>query len=179
MKSSLAALAVVFLLTGSALAAGPDGNQCDANKVAGTYLRNRPAAFSGSGFGVLDQLVLTSDGTAYWYQTTSFDLLITGGTFIPEVGSWQCLDKSTIAVTTIGANYFPNGAGDIVKANYDKFSQKLTIQDDNTLQVVLRISRTYALTDDPLTGTPLTKNVSTNTTSPYRRVTATADDVTP
>ena len=150
LKSALAALATLLMFMGATAFAGGSGTECDPEKVAGSYIALRPALFSGSGLGVLDQLKLGSDGTAYWYQSTAFDLLVSQGSFIPEIGSWKCQRDGTLVVTTIGVNYHTVAAQDIAKDSNHRFTQKLSIVDSNTLQNILRVSRAFLLTDDPL-----------------------------
>jgi len=149
-KSALAALFTLLMFMGATAFAGGSGTECDPEKVAGSYIALRPTTFSGSGLGVLDQLKLGSDGTAYWYQSTAFDLLVSQGSFIPEIGSWKCLRDGTLVVTTIGVNYHTVGGQDIAKDSNHRFTQKLSVVDSNTLQTISRVARNFALTDDPL-----------------------------
>ena len=154
-KSTLAALATLLMFMGSTAFAGGGGkeNKCDPQKVPGSYIALRPDVFSGSGFAVLDQLKLGSDGTAYWYQSTAFDLLVSQGSFIPEIGSWKCLKDGTLVVTTIGVNYHTVGGQDIAKDSNSRFTQKLSVVDSDTLQNIQSVFRFFALTDDPLNPT--------------------------
>jgi hypothetical protein len=178
-KSTLAALATLLMFMGSTAFAGGGGgkgNECDPQKVAGSYIALRPALFSGSGFAVLDQLKLGSDGTAYWYQSTAFDLLVSQGSFIPEIGSWKCLRNGTLVVTTIGVNYHTVAAQDIAKDSNHRFTQKLSIVDSNTLQNILRVSRFFLLTDDPL-GSNFIGSGSSADPFQYKRVKPITSDV--
>lgn len=152
-KSTLAALATLLMFMGSTAFAGGvgKGNECDPQKVAGSYIAFRPLLdYQGSsGPGVLDQLKLGSDGTAYWYENIAFDQPIHTGSFIPEIGSWKCQKDGTLVVTTIGAQYNGTGA-DLVKFSNHRFTQKLSVVDSNTLQNISRVARDFALTDNPL-----------------------------
>jgi hypothetical protein len=119
--------------------------------------------------------MLTSEGTAYWYQSTAFDLFVTTGSFIPQIGSWKCIDDKTLVVTTVGVTYVSTG-NDIQKFQNERFTQKLSVIDDKTLQTVARVQRHFNLTDDPLgpnavTITPLIGQFQ------YKRVKAFRADV--
>lgn len=174
-KSTLAALATLLMFMGATAFAGGSGTGCDPERVAGSYIALRPTIFSGSGLGVLDQLKLGSDGTAYWYQSTAFDLMISTGSFIPEIGSWKCQRDGTLVVTTIGVNYHSLGT-DIAKDSNTRFTQKLSVVDSNTLQNISRVQRIFALTDDPLgpLGIPGPPNTSV---FQYKRVKPLPSDI--
>ena len=148
-KSTLAALATLLMFMGSTAFAGGGGKgkECDPQKVAGSYIGQRIISLD---FGILDQLRLNSDGTAYWYQSNAFQQLITGGTFIPEIGSWKCFENGTLVVTTIGVTYAPVAGPDIVIDKYKRFTQKLSVLNSSTLETIRRVDRAFALTDDPL-----------------------------
>ena len=124
----------------------------------------------------MDQLKLSSDGTAYWYQSTAFDLMLTAGTYIPEIGSWKCLNDGSVLVTTVGTNYDSTG-GDIHISQNTRFTQKLTVVNNDTLQPTDRITTDTALSDDPLgpgvvQPFPSSCTASVNSCDPssYRRV---------
>jgi hypothetical protein len=152
-KTALAGLFTLLMLIGSTAFADDhdkDKDKCNPKKVTGSYVALRPNTFSGSGLGILDQLKLNSDGTAYWYQSTSFDLFISAGTVIPEIGSWECREDGTLVVTTVGVTYQPTGAGDTRKDTNTRFTQKLAVIDGDTLQTIRRVFRSFPLTSDPL-----------------------------
>ena len=77
-------------------------------------------------------------------------------------------------VTTIGTNYRALG-GDIVKDSYDRFTQQLSVVDDDTLQTLARVSTNILLTDDPLSATG-TASVST-VEVPYKRIKPVVSDL--
>lgn len=90
-KSTLAALVALLMLSSTALAAP----KCTPFTVAGSYVRQISP--------YIDQLTLGLDGTAYWFASSSFDLILQGA-FTPEVGSWTCLEDGTVLVTTLGSS---------------------------------------------------------------------------
>jgi hypothetical protein len=79
---------------------------CNPLRVPGSYIRQDATV------EFIDQLELHIDGTAAWYQSTAFDLLVTGGTFIRQVGSWKCVSATRLVVTTIGMEYLPTQVPD-------------------------------------------------------------------
>jgi len=144
-KTAFATLFTLLFFMGSTATA----DECIVKKVTGAYVALRPNTVSGSGPSILDQLKLSSDGTAYWYQSTSFDLLVTAGSFIPQIGSWKCQEDGTLLVTTIGVTYRSTGT-DEVKDSNERFTQKLSVVDDDTLQVITRVFKDFPLSTDPL-----------------------------
>lgn len=174
-KTTLAAVFTLLIFMGSTAFA--DGT-CDKDKVAGAYLRQLHGVTPAPpGPDVFDQLLLTSDGTAYWYQSTAFDFLVTGGSFIPGVGSWKCIDDYTLVVTVISVNYHSLG-GDIEKDTTFRFTQKISVVDSNTLKPLNRVTKVFALTVDPLSATavPLSTGQNTNQTL-YKRIKPFRSDV--
>jgi hypothetical protein len=139
-KSTLAALVTLLIMSSTAFA--DRRPRCNPEKVPGSYVRYR------TDNPYIDQLKLGSDGTAYWYQSTSFDLLFTTGTFIPEIGSWKCLEDGSVLVTTIGTNYEVSG-GDMHILENQRTTQKLSVVDNDTLQPTHRIFTNTLLSADP------------------------------
>ncbi len=178
-RSTLAALLALLILSSTALAA----TKCSPFTVAGAYVRQT--------IPYIDQLTLGLDGTAYWFSSSSFDQILLG-TFTPQVGSWTCLPDGSVLVTTIGSNYSQNSPyGDVPQldqpldinlANNVRFTQKLTIVDLDTLQLIDQIRTRTALSDDPLgpgvvgasscfpSGTPCDP-------APYRRIRPQVSDI--
>ena len=143
LKNVLAAMVTLSVLVGStAFATDDSSGVCKGKKVVGSYVRQRP------NFEIIDQLTLNSDGTAYWYQSTAFDFLVTGGSFIPQTGSWTCTDDGSVVVTTIGTAYRSTGA-DLVKDTNGRLTERLSVIDNDTLLPTHRQFRDFALTDDP------------------------------
>lgn len=138
-----AALVILSVSMAPVLADNNNSGVCSGKKVVGSFIRVNP------GNKYMDQLILTGDGIAYWYQSTAFDFLVTGGTYIPEIGSWACQTDGTVLVTTISTQYQPQ-SGDEVKDKNTRFTQKLIVVDEDTLAVSARFTREFALTDDPL-----------------------------
>ena len=173
-KSTLAALVALLILSSTALAAP----KCSL-LVTGSYVRQNLTT------QYIDQLTLGIDGTAYWYQSSSFDLLLTAGTYIPEVGSWKCLADGSVLVTTIGTSYFSTIGVDIYKDQNTRFTQKLSVVGIDTLQPTHRIITYIPLANDPL-GPGVVDLTSTCTPSVnpcpaflYKRVKPLTTDITP
>ena len=85
---------------------------------SGSYVRQ--SAATGSSTLYIDQLRLGIDGTAYWFNSDSFDYFLLA-TYIPTIGSWSCLADGTVLVTTIGSQYFNSVStvnGDIATAGW-------------------------------------------------------------
>ena len=161
LKQIPTALIAMSVLTASSAFATE--NFCTPGKVAGSYIRER--LDTGDGFSFIDQVTLGIDGTAYFYQSTGFDHLVTstgptGGSSIPKVGTWKCLDAYNVAMTVVSVNYstvdveYPASSGkfvpDTTPVSFDRLSVKWKIVDRNTLQRNLVAERLFALTDDPL-----------------------------
>ena len=175
LKYTSVTVLALFILSSTALAI------CNPFAVSGTYVRQVSP--------YLDQLILSLDGRASWFNTGSFDQFFLGG-FSPEVGSWTCLADGSVLVTTVGAEYSQNSPfGDVPQPGqpldiniFDnlRFTQKLSIIDRDTLQQTHRTSTRTDLSADPLgpgavracspTGTPCNP-------APYRRVKPTASDI--
>ncbi len=171
-KTAFAALFILLLFMSSTAIA-----DCSVKKQAGSYVALRPTTISGSGASILDQLRLNSDGTAYWYQSTAFDLLVTTGSFIPQIGSWKCLDDGNLLVTTIGVTYHSVGT-DIVKDSNERFTQKLSPTNDDTLTVIIRVFKDFPLTTDPLDPTAVPSSTRTGTTAfEFKRVKPVPSDI--
>ena len=168
-RSTLGAVITLLIIMGTTAFA--DGN-CERTKVAGAYLRHLQ-----NGDDIYDQLVLTSDGVAYWYQSTAFDFFLTTGSHIPAIGSWKCIDDKTLVVTTIAVEYGPV-PGDLAKQNSARLTQKISVVDSNTLKPLVRVFKRFALSDDPLNpnSVPLSSTTTTFAT-PYKRIKPLKSDV--
>jgi len=139
-RNTFSVLIAFSILTSTALA----GTKCNVNSVTGSYIRQHVATP-----GYMDQLRLSVDGGAYYYSSAAFDLLITGGTLIPSVGSWTCQADGSVLVTTIGSQYGPNGSGDITITVNERRTFKLLVVNGNTLQPANIVVTTTDLTGDP------------------------------
>lgn len=188
-KQMTTALIAMSVFTAStAMAKGPP--PCERGKTAGSYIRlrdDRTPTF-------IDQLVLHSDGTAYWHQSTALESPLTGvngGTSIPEIGTWNCVDEDTLVVTVIGENYHSeqspdpddgtNILRDFVPDARDRLTLRLDVQDRDTLVRNYFIERQFALTVNPLdpASVPLEPpNIGTNTPV-YKRVPVLTSDILP
>jgi len=173
-------LLLTLILSSTALAAPT----CNPFTVVGSYVRQ---VYPVNPY--IDQLTLGIDGTAYWFQSSSFDFFLTGA-FIAEVGSWTCLVDGSVLVTTVGSNYQgiggdianPGAQLDITIFENSRFTQKLSVVDRNTLQPTHRITTQIPLSNDPLgSGTaggcsPLGTPCSP---SPYKRIRPLLTDLIP
>ncbi len=145
-KSTLAALVASLILSSVALAA-----RCNPVTVTGSYIRQTSP--------YIEQLTLSIDGTAYWFSSSAFDLILLG-TFNPETGSWTCLADGSVLVTTIGSEYLqfsptgdvpqPGQSLDINISTNIRITQKLSVLDLDTLRTTHRITTRVALSDDPM-----------------------------
>ena len=167
-RHQLAALIVLLILASTAMAL-----PCNPFTVPGSYYRQGAA-------GYMDQLTLSIDGTAYWYQSSAFDFFVTAGSFIPQVGSWTCLLDGSVLVTTVGSDFLPNGGGDLRIANNNRFTQKLTVVNSDTLLPTHRTSTITPLANDPLgpgTSTSCRPTATPCGPSVYKRIKPVAADI--
>jgi len=151
LKSISTALVGILAFTASTAFAV---NPCNPLTVPGAYIRWIPAA------EVIDQLELHIDGTAAWYQSTAFDFLVPGGTFIREVGSWKCVSATRLVVTTIGMGYQPTQTPDAFPPNnlvtdeakfaYLRHTHQFDVVSINTLNRTRRVFMEIKLSDNPL-----------------------------
>jgi len=179
LKSTLVALVALLIFSSTALAAP----KCNPITVTGSYVRQTSP--------YIDQLKLDIDGTAYWFNSSAFDLILFG-TYNPEIGSWTCLNDGTVLVTTVGSEYLQNSStGDIpqpgqpldinISSNI-RITQKLSVVDLDTLQTTARVVTRIPLSNDPLgpgtigggackpSGTPCNP-------APYKRIRAQLTDI--
>jgi len=170
-RNTLAVLIAFSILTSTALAS----TKCSVNTVTGTYIRQHVST------PYLDQLRLSVDGGAYYYNSSSFDFLLTGGTFIPMIGSWTCQADGSVLVTTIGSTYGPNGSGDITLNTNYRNTQKLLVVNGTTLAPLNLVVTTTALTNDPFGPGIITACGGSSGTpcdaSNYKRVVPQASDL--
>src|SRR5262249_44179699 len=151
-------LSLLLILSSTAFAAPT----CNPFTVAGSYVRQNVGALPGNGVArspYIDQLTLSIDGTAHWFNSASFDIILQGA-FIPEVGSWTCLADGTVLVTTIGTLYLQNSpSGDVPQTGQPldinifvnhRLTQKLTVVDRDTLQPTAQTGSRIALSDAQL-----------------------------
>lgn len=172
MKKLLFALVASFALLSSSVQA------FDKEDAVGSYIAIRP-----NDIGIMDQLQLHSDGTAYWWQSNALRDPITGATFSPRIGTWK-KDGDFVIVTTIGtgaAAQGPVGADsccDIDIVEWTRFTQKLRIINKCTLQTVHRVAQSFLL---PTSESPLCGNGTISLDSiavfQYKKVPVVASDV--
>ena len=178
-KSTLAALVALLILSSTA----PAAPRCTPFTVAGSYVRQIVP--------YIDQLTLSIDGRAYLFNSAAFDLILLG-TGTPGIGSWTCLEDGTVLVTTISSVYFQNSPfGDIPQpgqpldiyiANNNRFTQKLSVVDRDTLRQTHGIPTNIPLSDDPLGPGVVGRRACTPTgnpcnPAPYRRIKPLLSDI--
>jgi hypothetical protein len=168
MKNRLAVLVALLIMSSTGFAV----QKCSL-LVSGSYVHQLSA-----GPHYMDELTLAVDGTAYFYQSSSFDFALTQGVYIPAIGSWTCLSDGSVLVTTIASNYAPNGS-DLNLLNNLRQTIKLSVIDSNTLQQTARSLREIPLADDPLgnTGTVASSCSGNCGSSPFKRVRPIASDL--
>jgi hypothetical protein len=93
---------VIILSIGSIglYAAGNGNNSCNANDVAGTYLRLLTDPTSESNGISQDEITLHADGTV-WANQAGVIVAIQTGTFVPSIGSWTCGPNKTVLATYV------------------------------------------------------------------------------
>jgi hypothetical protein len=70
-----------------------------------------------------------------------------------------------------------SAGGDIVKDSNDRFTQKLFVADDKTLNVLRRVDKNIPLSDDPLDPNAGTVNFDSVGGPDYRRVAVFTSDL--
>jgi len=194
LKSVLVALVAlsVFMVT-PAFPQGIAG--CKTGKFIGSYttLVTFPDVW-GDGTLVLNQtirqLTLHSDGTANQEDTAAPDIMLSGGTFSSQIGSWTCRSDGQLVVTLIWANYNPTNDAvnhavvtpipppvDILLSGHTRATYLFSVTDANTLTRIQARNRNYDQTQDPTDPTggvlgPLTANVRV-----YKRLVASDADL--
>ena len=155
-KHTSIALVSSLVFTVSTALATDTSALCTRAKVAGSYIRlvDVPDA------EFIDQVVLHTDGTAYFHQSTALDHIVTGGPSIPMIGTWKCIDANTLVMTTIGQDYHSEGVpdpfhiGELVPDTVPDSRARLTLRFDvlnkNTLERNYFVSLNFDLTADPL-----------------------------
>ena len=140
---------------------------CKSGKFIGSY--TTLITFSdvwGDGTNVLNQtirqLTLHSDGTASQEDTAAPDLMLSGGTFSLEIGSWKCRSDGMLVVTLIWANYGPTTDAinhpssvpnpppvDLFLFQHTRVTYLFSVTDVNTLTRVQSRNRRYTAAEDP------------------------------
>jgi hypothetical protein len=148
----------------------------------------------GDGTFVLNQtirqLTLHSDGTANQEDTAAPDIMLSGGTFSSQIGSWTCRSDGKLVVTLIWANYNPTNDAvnhpvvtpipppvDILLSGHTRATYLFSVTDANTLTRTQARNRQYDATQDPTDPTggvlgPLATNVRV-----YKRLVASDADL--
>jgi len=180
MFKSIFAVSVTLLILSSTVLAS---TRCNPFTVTGSYVRQSTDGY-GTGTLYIDQLRLDVDGGAYWFSSASFDYFLQGP-FIPTIGSWTCLADGTVLVTAIGSQYASN-AGDINVSSNFRSTLKLSVVDNNTLELTYSIITTIPLSNNPLgsgTAAGCTPSggtgafVSPCAPGPYKRILPQVNDI--
>jgi hypothetical protein len=166
LKSVLVAVVVlsVFMVT-PAFPQGIAG--CRSGMFIGSY--TTLITFSdlwGDGTNVLNQtirqLTLHSDGTASQEDTAAPDIMLSGGTFSSQIGTWTCRSDGKLVVTLMWGNFTPTndihlGATvtpipppvDIILFGHTRATYLFSVTDANTLTRIQARNRNYDPTQDP------------------------------
>ncbi len=190
------ALVVLSLLTIVAVSANAQGNAgCKNGKFVGSYTSS--SSFPdiwGDGTNVahtfLLQLNLHSDGTATQDFSGFPDLMLSGGTGTPFVGSWTCRRDGKLVVTMITTNYgtttdainHPASVPDPPPVDLFlvlnlRVTYLFTVTDDNTLTRIQARTRRYLAAEDPSDPTGGTLRPLNTTEVVYRRLIASDADL--
>ena len=160
-------VAFLALWVFTVLPAFPQGNAgCKNGKFIGSYthLDTFPDIW-GDGSNVehqtIRQLTLHSDGTVTEESTAAPDIMLSGGTTSPRVGSWTCRKDGQLVVTLIFATYLPTADAlnhpsidptppvDILLLQHNRTTYLFSVTDANTLTRTQARTRRYAVTEDP------------------------------
>jgi hypothetical protein len=189
-------VAVVALSLFMTTPAFPQGNAgCKTGKFIGSYttLITFPDIW-GDGSNLLNQTIfqldLHSDGTATQEFSGAPDIMLSGGTETPRVGSWTCRSDGKLVVTLIWATYFPTNDAvnhpvvtpipppvDLLLSGHFRATYLFSVTDTNTMTRIQARNRAYDATQDPTDPTggvlgPLLTNVRV-----YKRVVASDADL--
>jgi hypothetical protein len=193
-KSLMVALAALSVLAAVPAFAQGNGNAgCKNGKFVGSYTSAQTLLdLWGDGSNVdhtvIYQLNLHSDGTADQYWTGFPDLLLSGGTGSPFVGSWTCRKDGTLVVTFLTASYVPTpDAGshgiiptppvDLLLVVHDRFTYLFSVTDGDTLTRIQLRRRQYSVTDDPSDPTGGTLFPLNTAVLEYKRLVASDADL--
>ena len=162
------AMVALSLLTFIAVAANAEGHAgCKNGKFVGSYTTS--SSFPdiwGDGTNIAHsyvyQLNLHSDGTATQDFSGFPDIMLSGGTGTPFVGSWTCRKDGKLVVTMITTAYgtttdavnhpasVPDApAIDLFLVLNLRNTYLFTVTDDNTLTRIQARTRRYFAADDP------------------------------
>ena len=188
-------LALLLLIVISASANAQANAGCKTGKFVGSYTST--AAFPdvwGDGSNVphtfVSQLNLHSDGTVTQEFTGFPDIMLSGGTGTPYVGSWTCRKDGKLVVTVITTFYgtttdavnHPASVPDpppvdlFLAANW-RFTYLFAVTDDNTLTRIASRRRAYPASADPSDPTGGTLSPLNVTTVVYNRLVASDADL--
>ena len=179
-STALIAMSVIMVSTAFA-----DDKPCSKARTAGSYIRLRDDPTPT----FIEQVVLHSDGTAYFYQSTSLDHPITNGTSTSEIGSWKCVDADTLVMTVIGENYRSEPITspddplltlrDTAPDSRDRLTLRFDVQDKDTLVRNYFIDWNFDLSANPLdpNAVPLYDPVIGTNTPVYQRVPVLTSDL--
>ena len=181
---------LLMLITLSIFLAAPAfASGCRTSKVVGAFVSspNTPTDVFGDGSVIhtfVFQLNLDSDGSATQYWTGLPDYIMTLGTGSPQIGSWKCRNDGKLIITLLSAGYIPvdpnppnNPTNDVSLAFHTRTTYLFTVDDDNTLTRIQSRSRRYAPADDASIATGGTLLTINNTTTQYKRLSASDADL--
>jgi len=165
---------------------------CKTIKFTGSYVTALPNLdVWGDGTGVkhsfISQLNLNSDGTVYEQFSGAADLLLSGGTETPSVGSWQCRPDGKLVVTIIKTVNVPTNQAalhgilnvpvDLLLLFHSRDTYLFSVIDENTLTRIQARSRRYAPAEDPTDPNGGTLGSLNSSTVQYTRLVASDADL--
>jgi hypothetical protein len=187
------ALSVLMAIPG--FASGNENAGCRKGKFVGSYVHaDTFTDVWGDGSGLehtfVLQLNLQRDGTAHQYWTGFNDLLLSGGTGSPSVGSWTCRSDGKLVVTLISAGYTPTTDAvnhpstvpdpppvDLLLRFHTRVTLLFSVTDENTLTQTRARSRRYPPNEDPSNPTGGTLRPVSTSVVPYTRLVASDADL--
>jgi hypothetical protein len=185
-RQILAAIIGISTLSASTAFATGTTKACTPGKVAGSYIHRR--VDPDTGFAFIDQIIVNRDGTAYWNQSTQFERLMTTGSVLESIGTWKCINDSTLIMTTISAVYRSEGVPDpfqigelvpdLVTDLWERETQRFHVVNKNTLERTFVIFKQFGLGDDPLStsANPINEFIS-DSSRIYGRVPVLTSDI--
>lgn len=125
--------------------------------VPGAYLRSDVTDITSES---TDEIVLHSDGTAFWNQASAAAFINSAGTFTPGIGAWTCGPDDTVVVTAVSFES-DNGDSDLTRSVRVTYQMKFDRNDPEHPLVVHRTIIKFDLPGSLPTGNTLDPNGGT------------------
>ena len=130
--------------------------------VPGAYLRSDVTSVTND---PTDEIVLRSDGTAYWNQGWAVAFIQSQGTFVPGIGAWTCGPDDTVVMTAV-SYYAPGVNSDLSSASRVTYQMKFDRNDPDHPVVVQRAIINFDFPASLPTGNILDPNGGTVASTP-------------